>query len=122
MGPLQGLGRKISPSLPAAPNFLHYFLRDPLAQLGGGLDPEIARRLRTDFLDLGILWADLRIRLASGREADARRDALRTLDEAERLFGASPVLEHERRSHAEALGLTDVARAATRCRAELARA
>ena len=91
-----------------------------LAQLGGGLDPEIARRLRTDFLDLGILWADLRIRLASGREADARRDALRTLDEAERLFGASPVLEHERRSHAEALGLTDVARVATRCRAELA--
>ena len=91
-----------------------------LAQLGEGLDPEIARRLRTDFLDLGILWADLRIRLASGREADARRDALRTLDEAERLFGASPVLEHERRSHAEALGLTDVARAATRCRAELA--
>src|SRR5271166_3895815 len=91
-----------------------------LAQLGGGLDPEIARRLRTDFLDLGILWADLRIRLASGREADARRDALRTLDEAERLFGASPVLEHERRSHAEALGLTDLARAATRRCAKLA--
>ncbi|HMB02156.1 MAG TPA: tetratricopeptide repeat protein, partial [Isosphaeraceae bacterium] len=90
-----------------------------LAQLGGGLDPEIARRLRTDFLDLGILWADLRIRLASGREADARRDALRTLEEAERLFGASPVLVRERQSHAEALGLTDVARAAARCRAEL---
>jgi serine/threonine protein kinase/Flp pilus assembly protein TadD len=91
-----------------------------LAQLGGGLDPEIARRFRTDFLDLGILWADLRIRLASGREADARRDALRTLEEAERLFGASPVLVRERQSHAEALGLTDVARAAARCRAELA--
>lgn len=91
-----------------------------LAQVGGGLDPEIARRLRTDFLDLGILWSDLRIRLASGREADARRDALRTMEEAERLFGASPVLVRERQSHAEALGLTDVARAAARCRAELA--
>jgi hypothetical protein len=31
MGRLQWLGREISPSLPAAPNFLHYFLRDPLA-------------------------------------------------------------------------------------------
>src|SRR5271157_4673059 len=31
MGQLQWLGREISPSLPAAPNFLHYFLRDPLA-------------------------------------------------------------------------------------------
>ena len=32
MGRLQWLGREISPSLPAAPNFLHYFLRDPLVQ------------------------------------------------------------------------------------------
>ena len=30
MGRLQWLGREISPSLPAAPNFLHYFLRDPV--------------------------------------------------------------------------------------------
>ena len=30
MGRLQWLGREISPSLPAAPNFLHYFLRDLL--------------------------------------------------------------------------------------------
>ena len=63
-----------------------------LSQLGGALDPAAEHRLRTDFLDLGILWADLHVRLASGHEADARRDALRTLDEAERLFGPSPVL------------------------------
>jgi serine/threonine protein kinase/tetratricopeptide (TPR) repeat protein len=91
-----------------------------LTQLGGGLDPELARRLRTDFLDLGILWAELRVRLASGSQADARRDALRTLDEAERSFGASPVLACERQAHAEALGLTDIARAAARSRAETA--
>ena len=91
-----------------------------LAQLGGGLDPAGARRLRTDFLDLAILWADLRVRLAAGSQAEARRDALQTLDEAERLFGASPVLARERQSHAEALGLTEVARAAARCRAGLA--
>ena len=37
-----------------------------VAQLGGGLGLEFERRLRTDLLDLGILWADLRVRLASG--------------------------------------------------------
>src|SRR5208337_1414169 len=30
MGRLQRFGREISPSLPAAPNFLHYLLREPL--------------------------------------------------------------------------------------------
>jgi tetratricopeptide (TPR) repeat protein len=91
-----------------------------LAQLGGGVDSGIARRLRTDLLDLGILWADLRVQLASNGEAEARRDALRTLDEAERLLGASSVLERERQSHAEALGLTDLARAAAHRCAQLA--
>ena len=36
MGRLQWLGREINPSLPAAPNFLHYFLRDPLRGAGHG--------------------------------------------------------------------------------------
>jgi tetratricopeptide (TPR) repeat protein len=90
-----------------------------LAQLGAGLEPETANGLRTDLLDLGILRADLRVRLASDSPADARREALRILDEAERLLGASPVLALERQIHAEALGLTDLARAAARRRAEL---
>jgi serine/threonine protein kinase len=90
-----------------------------LAHLDEALDPKIAERLRTDLLDLGILWADLRVRLALGGEAEARRDALRTLDEAERLFGASPVLATERRCHAEALGLTDLARSAARRQAPM---
>src|SRR5262249_8513646 len=75
---------------------------------------------RTDLLDLGILWADLRVRLASGSRAAARREALQTLDEAERLFGPSPVLALERQAYAEALVRTDLARAAARSRAELA--
>jgi serine/threonine protein kinase len=91
-----------------------------LAQLAGALEPGIEERLRTDFLDLGILWADLRVRLARGDVAEARREALRTLDEAEHLFGASPVLARERRCHAEALGLADLAREAARRQAELA--
>ena len=42
------------------------------------------------------------------------------MDQAEALFGASPVLERGRQSHAEALGLTDVARQAERRVAALA--
>jgi serine/threonine protein kinase/Flp pilus assembly protein TadD len=90
-----------------------------LEHLNEAPEPEIAQRLRIDLLDLGILGADLRVRLALGGGTEARRDALRTLDEAERLFGASPVLARERRCHAEALGLTDLARAAARFQAQL---
>jgi serine/threonine protein kinase/tetratricopeptide (TPR) repeat protein len=90
-----------------------------LALLGGGLEPNAANELRADLLDLGILRADLRVRLASGSAADARREALRILDETEGLLGASPVLALERQTHAEALGLTDLARATARRRAEL---
>jgi tetratricopeptide (TPR) repeat protein len=90
-----------------------------LALLGGGLEPDTKNELRTDLLDLGILLADLRVRLASDSGADARREALRILDETEGLLGANPVLALERQTHAEALGLTDLARAAARRRTEL---
>ena len=92
-----------------------------LAELSPGLDDGSARRLRTDLLDLGILGADLRVRLAAtSDEPEARREALRMLDEAERLFGPSPVLARERQTHAEALGWADVARAAARSASHLA--
>ena len=57
MGRLQWLGREISPSLPAAPNFLHYFLRDPLGAffakliLSGDVDQAVSEgrhRLASD--------------------------------------------------------------------------
>jgi serine/threonine protein kinase len=83
-----------------------------LTDLGAGLDEDLDRRLRIDLQDLGILWADISVRMAPGDPDEARREALQTLDEAERLFGASAVLARERQSLAEALGLTDVARAA----------
>ncbi|MHB1562345.1 MAG: protein kinase domain-containing protein, partial [Isosphaeraceae bacterium] len=89
-------------------------------QLAPELDPERAGRLRSDLLDLGILRANLRVRLAGGSDADARREALRTLDEAERSFGPSPVLACERQAHAQALGLLDIARAAAESRARMA--
>src|SRR5438046_495507 len=73
--------------------------------LGPGAVPEQAeagQRLRTDFLDLGIIGADLHVRTASGQSEQARQEALHMLAEAEQLFGASPVLYRERRLHAEA--------------------
>ena len=92
-----------------------------LAELSPGLDDQTAARLRADLLDLGILGAALRVRLAAtSDEPEARREALRTLDEAERLFGPSPVLARERQSHARALGWADMARAAARCVKQLA--
>jgi serine/threonine protein kinase/Flp pilus assembly protein TadD len=77
------------------------------------LPPAAASRLRTDALDLVLLWADLRVRLAPPGTALARHlDALRTLAEAEVLFGPSPVLDRERQAHAEALGIFSPALAA----------
>jgi tetratricopeptide (TPR) repeat protein len=75
-----------------------------LADLGEG--PGRAAQVRADLLDLGILWADLRARLAGHREA------LAILGQAEVLFGPSCVLACERRTHALALGLAKAGRQA----------
>jgi tetratricopeptide (TPR) repeat protein len=61
------------------------------------LDPESEQRIKTDLLELAVVWADLRIRLAPPDEApSARRDALRVLEEAEASFGSSPALDRQR--------------------------
>jgi serine/threonine protein kinase/tetratricopeptide (TPR) repeat protein len=73
-------------------------------RLGSDVDPELARPVRTDLLDLAILGSDLRVRAASAEDtASAREEALAVLADAERQFGASPLLDYERRRHAEAL-------------------
>jgi serine/threonine protein kinase/tetratricopeptide (TPR) repeat protein len=64
-------------------------------------------QVRTDLLDLAVLWTNLRVRLAEkGGENAARREALTILDRAETLFGQSCVLDRERQAHETALGLT----------------
>jgi serine/threonine protein kinase/Flp pilus assembly protein TadD len=64
------------------------------------------RQIRTDLLDLAILWTDLRVRLAAPDEAaSVRREALEVLAQAEELFGPSAVLCYERQHYAAALGL-----------------
>lgn len=65
---------------------------------------EIEQNLRTDLLDLAVLWASLRIRLAPAGHTDrARRGALELLDEAQVLCGSSLVLELARRECTVAL-------------------
>jgi eukaryotic-like serine/threonine-protein kinase len=86
---------------------------------GAELEPEVEQRIRTDLLDLAILWADFRVRLASAGEATrARHEALRVLAEAEAVLAPSHVLYRERQVHAEALGLPYLARAAAHRAAE----
>jgi serine/threonine protein kinase/tetratricopeptide (TPR) repeat protein len=92
-----------------------------LAQIRGDLAPEAAQQLEVDLLELGIVWANLRVRLAPDHLSDLRRrEALQVLDEAEAQFGSHAVLERERQSYAEALGLDDVARTAAERRRALA--
>jgi eukaryotic-like serine/threonine-protein kinase len=73
--------------------------------LGDGSNEDV----RTDFLDLVILWTALRVRLAEPADP-ARREALDILAEAEAMFGPNAALLAERQRHAEALGLADVVR------------
>jgi tetratricopeptide (TPR) repeat protein len=69
----------------------HHFLA------GRGLEAETEEQLRRDLLDAAVLWAHCRARLApASGEAGARREVLEILDEAETLFGPSPVLARER--------------------------
>jgi serine/threonine protein kinase/tetratricopeptide (TPR) repeat protein len=83
-----------------------------LEQLKDLTDQE-RQQLQLDMLDLAILSASLRVQLASAtNQRDARESALRVLEEAESLFGASPVLLRERQLYATSLGLSDVARRA----------
>jgi serine/threonine protein kinase/Tfp pilus assembly protein PilF len=71
-----------------------------LEALGSETSAE-ASRIRADFLDLAILMADLQVALArEDQRSTERRQAIGLLDQAEALFGPSPVLDHERQRYA----------------------
>jgi serine/threonine protein kinase/Flp pilus assembly protein TadD len=78
----------------------------------GGL--ELERRSKTDLLELAAVWADLRVRLASPPDGDARREALRLLDEADASLGPSLAIDLRRDQLATAPGLGAAAIATTR--------
>ncbi len=59
--------------------------------------------LRTDLLDLALLWSHLQImQLPPDADSAARQEALRVLDEAGALLGESPVLNLARKQYARA--------------------
>src|SRR5207245_3639611 len=77
-------------------------------------------QIHDDLLDLVVVWANLRVRLATGqRMAEVQQDALRQLQEAQALFGPNVILERESLAYAEALGRLERAQAAGRCLPEL---
>jgi tetratricopeptide (TPR) repeat protein len=75
----------------AREDILHQFSSAPSA------NDEWAAQVRTDLLDLAILWSGQRVGRANDVAADAlRREALQRLEEAESLLGSTIVLDHER--------------------------
>ena len=64
---------------------------DIATRLNANSDADVA----ADLLDVAIFWASLQRQLETD-PAVARESARRTLDEAEHLFGSSPVLDYER--------------------------
>jgi serine/threonine protein kinase/Flp pilus assembly protein TadD len=73
-------------------------------------DIEAHQQVRTDLLDLAILWVRLHVQVAPANKRDtARWEALKVLDEVEFLFGPTHVLCLERQAQAAALGLNEVA-------------
>jgi eukaryotic-like serine/threonine-protein kinase len=74
------------------------------------LGPEAERAFRADLGELAIFLADVRARRSSpGEAAEARREALRLLDEATARLGPSPALDRERLAHLAASGHADAA-------------
>jgi serine/threonine protein kinase/Flp pilus assembly protein TadD len=68
------------------------------------LQPRQEEQLRTDLLDVAVLWSDLRMRLAEpGQVDEERRQVLVVLRDAESLFGRSAVVAYERRALGDAV-------------------
>ncbi|HZW31369.1 MAG TPA: serine/threonine-protein kinase, partial [Isosphaeraceae bacterium] len=76
-----------------------------LAPTAAGDDPDRDQRVRTDLLDLVILWADLRVRHAAPTlVTEARKEAVRVLSEAKALLGPSSALDRELGTYAQVSG------------------
>jgi tetratricopeptide (TPR) repeat protein len=83
---------------------------------GTALDVKLEPRLRDDLLDLAVIGSNLRVGLETDpkKAGDARREALKILDQAEALLGPGHVVYRARQVHAKALGLTALADDAAR--------
>jgi len=77
-----------------------------IAQRLPDLEEEDRQKIRRDFLDLAVLGANLRVRLASaGEMKQAQESALQVLEEAEATIGPSSVIHAERQSLSHTLGM-----------------
>ena len=69
-------------------------------------DAETEQRIKTDLLELVVVWADLRVRTTPESEiTQSTREALEILDQAALHLGPSPALNRERQFYAQVLGL-----------------
>jgi serine/threonine protein kinase/Flp pilus assembly protein TadD len=72
---------------------------------GVALEDQTQQTVRADLLELAVVWADQRVRLAAKADLTiALRDACRLLDQAEASCGASPAVRRERQRYGQALG------------------
>jgi serine/threonine protein kinase len=107
---LHGVDWKITPAAHALADRCA-LLWDKRANFLGQVGPST----KGDLLDVVLLWADLRVRLASAADQEAsRRAALAVLGDAEALLGSSHVLYRQIELLAASLGLKDQADAARR--------
>jgi serine/threonine protein kinase len=102
---LHGVDWKVTPAAHA--------LADRCARLWDKRDAfldHVGPDAKGDFLDVVLLWADLRVRLApAADQTAARRDALLVLKDAEELLGPSHVVYRQIELLAAGLGLKDEA-------------
>ena len=71
-------------------------------------ETDFDQTVRTDLLDLALVWAALRVRFATGAEAEkARQEALQIVDEADALLGPNLALKRDYRLYTEAMGLAN---------------
>ncbi len=99
----QELGKTLRPALEQHGREIWQRRHKLLDRRQADLPTEIEEQLRTDLLDLAVIWADLRLRGSDGARAGIE-ETDRLLQETEELFGASQVLCRLRQSCAQALG------------------
>ncbi len=72
-----------------------------LGRADGRPEPEGEAEIRTDLLELAVVWASLRVRSAPSAEAEAaRREAIGILAEAEAALGPAAAIDRDRRVYA----------------------
>jgi serine/threonine protein kinase/tetratricopeptide (TPR) repeat protein len=91
-----------------------------LDRSAGALDQDLEERLQGDLLDLGLIWADFRLRrLPSGGAAADHEETMTILEQTRELAGDSIVLCRLRHACALALGRQEEAAQAARQAADL---